>query len=66
MRGRARFHVTTKSVCVQSLKDCVLRGVLEMTSAKYHVRIEFLDVWKNTGIFEVKNRIMKLHDRMSP
>ena len=44
------------------LKDCVL----EMTSAKYHVRIELLDVWKNTRIFEVMNRIMKLDDRISP
>ena len=46
---------------MSELKDCVL----EMTSGKSHVHIEFLDVWKNTGIFEVKNRIMKLHDRMS-
>ena len=62
MRGRARFQVTTMDsvfafkVWVFELKDCVL----EMTSAKYHVRIEFLDVWKNTGIFEVMKRIMKL------
>ena len=50
MRGRARFQVTTMDsvfafkVWMFESKDCVL----EMTSAKYHVRIELLDVWKNS------------------
>ena len=50
MRGRARFQVTTKDsvfamkVWMFESKDCVL----EMTSAKYHVRIECLNVWKKS------------------
>ena len=49
-------------VCIFELEDCVL----EMTSAKYHVRIELLDVWENSWNIEKVNRIMKLDDRMSP
>ena len=46
------------TACLRSkLKDCVL----EMTSAKYHVRIsELLDVWKNSWKIDVMNRIMKI------
>ena len=50
MRGRVRFQVTTMDsvfafkVWMFELKDCVL----EMTIAKYHVRIELLDAWKNS------------------
>ena len=68
MRGRARFQVTTKDsvfaikVWMFETKD----GVLEMPSAKYHVRIELLNFWKIVGTFEVMNRIMKLDEQMSP
>ena len=50
MRGRARFQVTAKDsvfaikVWMFETKDCVL----EMASAKYHVRIELLNVWKDS------------------
>ena len=51
MRGRASFQVTTKDsvfalkVWMFESKDCVL----EMTSAKYHIRIELVNVWKGNS-----------------
>ena len=50
MRGRARFQVTTKDsvfatkVWMFETKD----SVLEMPSAKYHTRIELLNVLKDS------------------
>ena len=50
MRGRARFQVTTKDsvfatkVWMFETKD----NVLEMPSAKYHTRIELLNVLKDS------------------
>ena len=50
MHGRARFQVTTKD-SLFAFKGWMFESkdwVLEMTSAKYHIHIELLNVWKNS------------------
>ena len=68
MRGRARFQVMTKDsvfaikVWMFETKDIVL----EIPGAKYHVRIELLNVLKDSWNIWSDNQIMKLDDQMLP